>query len=359
MMRIILSGGGTLGSVTPLIAVWQELKIKTDVDALWVGTRQGPEKEFVSSYGMEFRGIISVKLRRAFDLRNFFIPFLLFVGYIQSFFVLSKFKPAAVISAGGFVSVPLVWVAWILGVPVYLHQEDLKIGLANLLMAPFTRVVTTAFSETAKRFPHPRVRCIGNPVRKEIEASVFIKKEEALAHFGFDFGKPVLLILGGGTGALSLNSAVMENKEELLRFFNLIHLTGKGKGEAHKEAGYFGAEFLGREELPLAFAAADLAFSRAGMGTISELAAVGLPVILVPIRRSHQEDNAAYFSASGAAFVLKQNDVDSGAFVAELKRFSEDKAMLNELKTNMKKIFPAGAAEEAVRIWFPDVGVKN
>lgn len=345
-----------MGPVTPLIAVWQRLSRLENcgpLEALWVGTRKGPEEPLIAGYGIDFKPIISAKLRRGFDIRNIFIPFLLFAGYIQSFFVLSKFKPNLVVSAGGFVSVPLIWVAWILGIPVYLHQEDLKIGLANLLMAPFARSVTAVFPETAKRFPHPRARAVGNPVREEVLKASEIPKEEARRRFGFSPGLPVLLVLGGGTGALGLNRAISADRSELIKSFNIIHIVGKGKGEAKKENGYFSAEFLGREELPYAFAAADIALSRAGMGTISELAALNLPVVLAPIYKSHQEENAAYLSKKGAAFVLNENDIVSGDFVNIIARLSGDQPMINELKKNMGIIFPAGAAEAVARLWCP------
>lgn len=356
-MKIILSGGGTLGPVTPLIAVWQNLKKRNGLvlDALWVGTRRGPERALVENYGISFKAVTSAKLRRAFDLRNLFLPIFLFAGYLESFLVLLRFKPDIVVTAGGFVSVPLVWAAWIMGVPVYLHQEDLKIGLANLLMAPFARAVTTVFPETAKRFPHPRVRAIGNPVREEVLSSAAISKEEARRHFGFESELPVLLALGGGTGALELNRAVSAHKENLLKHFNVIHVVGKGKGESKKESGYFSAEFLGREDLPYALRAADLAISRAGMGTISELGSLGVPLVLAPIRKSHQEENADYFSKKGAAFVLKSGDLSSGDFVGSLSRLWGDTAMAGELKRNIKAIFPDGAAEAAAGVWVPNL----
>ena len=143
------------------------------------------------------------------------------------------------------------------------------------------------------------------------------------------------------------------SRKIIIKSFNIIHIVGKGKGEAKKESGYFSAEFLGREELPYAFAAADIALSRAGMGTISELAALNLPVVLAPIPKSHQEENAAYLSKKGAAFVLKENDIVSGNFVGVLVRLYGDAPMVEELKKNMKIVFPAGAAEAVARVWRP------
>lgn len=340
-----------MGPVTPLIAVWQELKIKTDVDALWVGTRKGPERDLVESYGIDFKAIISAKLRRTFDARNFFIPFFLFAGYLQSFFVLSKFKPDIVVSAGGFVSVPLAWVAWILGIRVYLHQEDVKIGLANLLMTPFARAITTAYPETAKRFPHPRVRCVGNPVREEILNAEKISKSDALSRFGFISEKPVLLVLGGGTGAESINRAISAKKKELLKNFQILHVLGVGKIGPEKGNGYFTIEFLGKEDLPYAYRAADIALSRAGMGVISEFAAVGLGAVLVPIPQSHQEANAQYLFERGAAIILAQEELMTESLVAVLTQLMSNINNMDKIKNNLRNIFTNRSAAELANLW--------
>lgn len=341
-----------MGSVTPLLAVWQEIKIKTEVDALWVGTRQGPERRLVESYGIDFKVIVSAKLRRNLDARNFFIPFFLFAGYLQSFFVLLKFKPNLVVSSGGFVSVPLVWVAWILGIRVYLHQEDLKIGLANLLMAPFARAVTTAFPETAKRFPHPSVRYIGNPVREEILKVEKISKTDAWARFGFISEKPVLLVLGGGTGAESVNRAIFAHKKELLKKFQILHVGGVGKSVPEEENGYLGVEFLNRENLPYAYRAADMVLSRAGMGVISELAAVGLGSVLVPIPKSSQEANAQYLCKRGAAIIIEQKELFTDKLKSILTELADDQDKLEKLKSNLRDIFPVDAGKILAEFWF-------
>lgn len=343
-----------MGPVTPLLAVWQELKIKTDIDALWVGTRKGPERRLVESYGIDFKAIVSAKLRRNLDARNFFIPFFLFAGYLQSFFVLLKFKPNIVVSSGGFVSVPLVWVSWILGIKVYLHQEDLQIGLANLLMAPFARAVSTAYPETAKRFPHPRVRCVGNPVREEIAQAEKISKTDALAHFGFLSEKPVLLVLGGGTGAASINRAIYARKKELLNKFQILHVWGRGKIVPEKEKGYLGVEFLNKENLPYAYRAADITLSRAGMGVISELAVLRKGAVLIPIPKSHQEANAKYLFVRGAAIILEQKELPTNKLRSVLTELINDQNKLDKLKNNLQNIFLPDAAKTLAEFWLSD-----
>lgn len=349
-MRIILSGGGTLGPVTPLIALWQELDARGAADALWVGTRRGPEGKLVVSYGINFRAVTSAKLRRAFDIRNIFIPFFLFLGFLESFLILLRFKPALIVSAGGFVSVPLVWASWFCGVPAIIHQEDIKIGLANLLMAPFARVVTTALPETAKRFPHPRVRCIGNPVRKEIYTPAAEEKEKALEHFGFSKDLPVLLVLGGGTGSEALNKLILAARQGLQKYFQILHLTGAGKGKTAGEKGYLSFEFLGKEELFSAYHAADIVLSRAGMGVIGEVAVLGKPVILVPIPKSSQEANAEYFGERNAAVYLRQEGLDSQKLTDFLVLLAGDGEKLRALGERIKTVFPPDSSAKLAEI---------
>lgn len=347
-MKLILSGGGTLGPVTPLIALYQELQKKTSVEALFVGTRRGPEQKFLAQYELSFRAISSAKLRRAFDIRNFFIPVFLFFGFLESFRVLLSFKPQIVVSAGGFPSVPLVWAAWFLGMPVLIHQEDVEIGLANLLMAPFARRVTTALPEAAAKFPHPRVRCIGNPLREEIREAVKLDKNEAKASFGFGRDKPVLLVLGGGTGAAALNELVSRSSSALQKYFYVLHVTGPGKGKTVEQGDYRSFEFLDKNILPLAYAATELILSRAGMGVISEAAYLKIPVVLVPIPKSHQEKNASYFEERGSARALGQIGLTPQVFVDKLSAILPSK--MQEMASNLHKIFPPDAAKAMAEI---------
>ncbi len=342
-----------MGPVTPLLAVNQELESASvrggfKLVRLWVGTRRGPEKNVIAFYGIPYRAIASAKLRRAMDVRNLFMPFFLFLGFIQGLIIILRFRPTIFISAGGFVSVPLAWAAWLLAVPIIIHQEDRAAGLANLLMAPASRMVTTAFYETAQSFPHPKTRCVGNPVRAEIREAAKIDAQSAKDFFGFKMEKPVLLVLGGGTGAAALNDFVFAGKEELKKYFQVLHLTGIGKGEAEKaprtrEEDYRAFEFLSGVNMGLAYRAADLVVSRAGMGVISELSELGLPAVLAPIPETHQEVNAKYLEEKKAVLVLKQAELGAKT-IPLLKNLFEDKKLMAELRENIKKIFPRDAA---------------
>lgn len=297
---IVLSGGGSGGPVAPLLAVAEEMRMtKTDLNMHWVGTRKGPEKAMVETVGMTYTAISWAKLRRYFDIRNIFIPIWISLAFWESFFFLVGMKPKAVVSAGGFVSVPLVWAAWVLRIPTLIHQQDVRPGLANKLMAPFASVITAVFKETKKTFPNAKI--IGNPVRDMTPKTKTFK---------FHKKKPVVLITGGGTGAAGINTLVTE---DLLEFAQVVHLTGGRKAPVIEHKDYHQRDFLA-EEFKEVMAAADLVVSRAGMGTITEMALLSKPAIIIPIPNSHQEDNAAVLKKADAALVVEQGELSSADF---------------------------------------------
>jgi len=219
-MKILLSGGGTLGSVSPLIAVWQKIfEQKPDSQALWVGTKDGPEKDFVKNYKLDYRSITAGKLRRYFSLKNLLDPFLVLMGFFQSLKIIKEFKPQIIISAGGFVSVPLAWAGKFKKVPVLIHQQDVRPGLANKLMASSAEKITVTFEKSLKDFPIEKVTLTGNPVRQEIFNG---SKEEAYNFFKLDFNIPTVLILGGGTGSLAINKLVWMSLRKLTENMQLM-----------------------------------------------------------------------------------------------------------------------------------------
>lgn len=319
-MKIILSGGGTMGPVTPLIAVAEEF---SDHELMWIGTRRGPEREIVEAAGIQFQAIASGKLRRYFDIRTLVDPFLILAGFVQSLVLILRSRPDVIVSAGGYVSVPVIWAGWVLGVPSVIHQQDVKPLLAVRLMAPFARKITVAFPETIERFHGSyhgtTMEVVGNPVRRFVQ-DVREHREhlraEGLQHFRLSGEHPVVLIFGGGTGSRAFNEFIDAKLEDLMSVAQVIHVTGRKGGslpagrqgkaeEKGRKVGYWRTEFL-KDDLPLAYAVADLVVSRAGMGAISELSAVGLPTILVPIPNSHQEANAKYLEDHQAAVVVRE-----------------------------------------------------
>jgi UDP-N-acetylglucosamine--N-acetylmuramyl-(pentapeptide) pyrophosphoryl-undecaprenol N-acetylglucosamine transferase len=348
--KFILTGGGTMGSVTPLLAVAEELKKRgSGAEFLWIGTKKGPEKKVVELFGIKFTSVPAGKLRRYFSGWNFLTPFLIAAGFFKSLWLIFKFKPQMILSAGGFVGVPVIWAGWILRVPSLVHQEDLRPGLANKMTARFAKIITVTFSESLKYFP--RANVTGNPVRQEIFSG---NKEGAAEVFNLEKDLPTIFILGGGTGAMSLNKIIVDAARELVKFCQVIHMTGGRLDETLREkientkretARYHTVEFLGKN-LPDVFAAADLVISRAGMATLTELAVLGKPTVLIPIYGSHQEDNAYYFKKQNAVAFWDERNLTPENFSAAVNELLNNKVELESLGRNIKEIMPADAAQK-------------
>ena len=336
MIRIILAGGGTGGSVVPLLGVADEIKnIKPEAEFLFMGTRKGvPEKELVRNKDIPYQSIFSGKFRRYFSLKNIIDPFLILIGFFQSFFIILKFKPKAILSAGGFVSVPIAWAAWFLKKPIFIHQQDIIPGLANKLIAPLAKKITISFDESFKNFSKEKTILTGNPVRKEILQG---KKERAIKQFNLKDNLPVLLIIGGGTGALKINEIIVEIVPELVKFCQIIHLTGKGKKIKDKELkfkNYQPYEFLS-QEIPDIYQAADLVISRAGLGVLTELSVLKKPMICIPIPDSHQEFNARYFAEQKALVLVNQKTLKPTQLLEKIKQIISSEKQLKDLSNNI------------------------
>jgi UDP-N-acetylglucosamine--N-acetylmuramyl-(pentapeptide) pyrophosphoryl-undecaprenol N-acetylglucosamine transferase len=351
--KILLTGGGTAGSVSPLLAIANELRITNPpagragyelrIDFLWLGTNSGLERQMVERDSIKFKAIASGKLRRYFSWRNFFDLFLIKLGFFQSFFIILKWRPDLVITAGSFVSVPVIWAAWILRVPIVVHQQDARPGLANKLMAPFARVVTVTFKESLAYFGRKAV-WTGNITRN--------MEHVTCNNFNLKRGLPVVLIIGGGTGAMAINELVWGALSELIEFCQIIHVTGKNKISRYKnqDARYKQYEFLNIDQMAAAYAAADLVVSRAGMGVLTELSYLGKPVIIIPMPDSHQEDNAEIFQNKNAAIVLEQKKLTPTALVEEIKKLLADEKLRGQLGENIRTVMKKGANKEMAEI---------
>jgi len=339
-MKVLFSGGGTMGSVMPLLALKDDLQ-KEKAEFLWIGTKKGPEKDVVEKAGVEFKGISAGKLRRYFTFKNFAIPFLMTCGFFQSFFAILKFKPDIILTAGGFVCVPVVHAGWILRKKIIVHQQDLKVGLANKIMKAFATKVTVSFEELKKYFSKKKVVVTGNPVRKMIFSG---SKDSAVQRFGIEPNLPTLLIMGGGTGALAINKLVRQILANLVEFCQVIHITGRGKSafakaSADRQPRYHMFEFL-HDEIADAYAAATLVVSRAGFGALTELSALGKPTILIPLPNNDQLNNSTYFASKEAVVVLNQANLTDEKFLSYIKKVLHDPNKLGLLSHNIKQMMP-------------------
>jgi UDP-N-acetylglucosamine--N-acetylmuramyl-(pentapeptide) pyrophosphoryl-undecaprenol N-acetylglucosamine transferase len=348
MTRVIFSGGGTLGSVTPLLAVAENLfEQQPESEFLWIGTKDGPERDLVEEAGIKFSAIPSGRLRRFASWSNLIMPILVLRGFFAAAKILQQFKPDIVVSAGSFVAVPIVWAAWLLRIPVHVHQLDWEPGLANKLSAPFAKSISATFEKSKNDFNAHKVVVTGNPVRRFLFTGSI---EEARTKFKLQSGIPTILVLGGGTGAVALNSLVIEMLPKLKRKIQIIHLTGRAKSVLVPNAPEIYQQFAFlNQDMALAYAIADLVISRAGMGTLTELAALGLPTIVVPILNSHQEANAEYFVQNGGAILF--NERQSSAALAQLVQdLLADSKRLRQMSISMLKINNPQAAQRLIEL---------
>ncbi|MBI5465856.1 MAG: UDP-N-acetylglucosamine--N-acetylmuramyl-(pentapeptide) pyrophosphoryl-undecaprenol N-acetylglucosamine transferase [Candidatus Kerfeldbacteria bacterium] len=347
-MRIVCAGGGTLGSVSPLLAVVEELKKKLTqaVEIKWLGTADGPEKALVEAYKITFQTLSCGKFRRYWSLANIIDVARIFWGFQQALWLFAWWRPDLVLTAGSFVAVPVGWAAWCYGLPVLVHQQDVCPSLTNRLLAPIARLITVVWPETLSHFPRSKAVLTGNPVR-----SCFLKppnQPAARAALGLALNKSTVLVMGGGTGASFLNNLIECSLGELLPEVQIIHFTGVGKmGQVKTRPGYIVLPFT--TDSLTALAAADVVISRAGMGAITELAALSKASIIVPIPLSHQEDNADYLLQAEAAIVKNQSTLTKGVLVATLRQLLQQPADMVRLGHNLHKLFPSRAAEAVVR----------
>lgn len=342
-VRVLLTGGGTLGPVVPLLALVPELRAQ-DVEIEFVGTPDGPERQPVEQAGLKFHSLQAPRLRRFWSVHNLTIPFSLIRGLGQASRLLHQLKPQVIVSAGGFVSVPLVWMGRLKGIPAVIHQQDLRPGLANRLMQRHAKIITVAFESSQNDFPKSkRVEWIGNPVRDLTPITHSLQ---------LDSNFSTVLVFGGGTGAQALNQLV---SKQLCEVANVIHLTGAGKtGPNIHHPRYHPFEFLGNE-MPEALAAADVVVCRAGLGTISELAALKKVALIIPLPSSHQEDNASWLEAHDAAVVFEQSKLDPDRLTRNVTRLLTDQPLRSKLSANIAKITRPDAARRLTDLILEEV----
>ncbi len=346
-MKILLSGGGTIGSVSPLIAIFEAIKTKQpQAEFLWLATRGGPEQKLLANYQIPAKSIFAGKFRRYFSLKNLSDPFLVALGFFQSLIIILKFKPDIILSAGGFVSVPVIWAGWLLRRPSLIHQQDVKPGLANKLMAPFAKIITVTFEKTLAAFPPQKTVLTGNPVRPDILEG---NREEGYKFFQLRPELPTVLIIGGGTGALNLNNLVLETLTDLVQFCQVIHLTGGKIDKEAKHSSYRSYDFL-TDQPHNAYAVSHLLTTRAGLSVLTELANLAKPAIIIPIPRTHQEQNAIEFSKNNAAIVVEEKNITPRGFVQAIKEVLADKVQLNNLSRNIAKVMPNQATQKIVKM---------
>jgi len=320
---IMFAGGGTLGSVAPLLAIIEKLKQEyPGTKIVWCGTFTGIERRMIPQRHITYIPICNGKWRRYFSLFNLIDPLLIILGILQALVVIAINRPRVVVAAGAYVAVPCAWACALCRIPIIALQLDHRVGLANRLVFPFATTKAFAFPD---RDDGARISI---PVRNNImpshpERATLVR--ESIARFNLREALPTLLVMGGGIGSIALNRIIRLLLPQLLAYCNILHATGTRDAETIcTERGYHSTPFLG-ENLPLAYAVADLLVARAGMSTIAEASAAGLPLILIPLPHSAQEENAQILASTGAARVIPQSSHAADILLAACKQLLTDK----------------------------------
>lgn len=310
MKKIVLTGGGTAGHVTPNIALLPALK-DAGYEISYIGSYDGIEKQLITDFGIPYYGVSTGKFRRYLDPKNLSDPFRVIKGYNEAKKILKQIAPDVIFSKGGFVSVPVVRAAAALKIPCIIHESDMTPGLANKLCIPVAAKVCCNFPETVDSLPKGKAVLTGTPIRAELFTG---DAAEGRKLCGFNSDNPVLMVIGGSLGAAAVNQAVRDALPELLKKYQVVHVCGKNKVdnllltlEGYKQFDYI------KEDLRHLFAMADIVISRAGANAICELLALHKPNILIPLpskaSRGDQLLNAKSFEQQGYSVVLDQDDL--------------------------------------------------
>ena len=326
MKRIILTGGGTAGHVTPNIALLPRLK-ELQYDVHYIGSYNGIEKELIEQLGIPYHGISSGKLRRYFSVQNFTDPFRVVKGLGEAKKLVKVLKPDVIFSKGGFVSVPVVLAGKSCRVPTIIHESDMTPGLANKISIPSATKVCCNFPETLEHLPEGKAVLTGSPIRQELLSGDRYKAREFL---GFTSDKPVIMVVGGSLGSVAVNEAVRSILPELLKDFQVVHLCGRGKVDPTLNYldGYVQFEYI-KEELKDLFALTDIVISRAGANAICELLALHKPNLLIPLSanasRGDQILNARSFERQGYSVVLEEEELSPEVLLSAIRKLYEDR----------------------------------
>lgn len=361
-MKIVFTGGGTGGHFYPLIAVAEEVNNIVNernlVKPELIYLSDTPYDEMMLyQNNLTYRHVTAGKMRRYFSLKNIIDVLKVAVGIPTALGILFRVYPDVVFSKGGYVSVPVVFAARILGVPIFIHDSDAIPGRANLWAGKFAKKIAVSYPEAVEHFSHKdRVAYVGNPVRRNVK---MVTTQGAHEHFSFTPEIPTLLILGGSQGAEHINNTLHQSLSMLLDSYQVIHQIGKNnfetfqalidvelKGHEHL-ARYRPVPFLNEIDLKYAAGCADLVISRAGSGSIFEIASWGKPSILVPIPEEVSRDqrkNAYAYARSGATEVIEQENFTPHVLVAEVARILADETQLTEMKEGAKQFAKPDAA---------------
>lgn len=334
MKKIILTGGGTAGHVTPNLALIPSLQ-KLGYEIHYIGSYDGIERKLIEDAGIAYEGISSGKLRRYFDIKNFTDPLRVFKGFREALKLMKKYKPDVLFSKGGFVSVPVVMAAKHYKIPTIIHESDMTPGLANKICIPTAQTVCCNFPETLEYLPKDKAVLTGSPIRKELLKG---DRLTGLQFTNLSSNKPVILVIGGSLGSVIINTAIRAILTTLLRDFQVIHICGKSNLDESLIGvqGYVQYEYV---DAPLKhlYAAADLIISRAGANSICEILALRKPNLLIPLSaaasRGDQILNARSFSKQGFSCLLEEENLtDNSLYDCITETYKRRKSYIQKME---------------------------
>ncbi|MBU1292073.1 undecaprenyldiphospho-muramoylpentapeptide beta-N-acetylglucosaminyltransferase [Patescibacteria group bacterium] len=352
-MRILFTGGGTGGHIFPIIAVARQLKKNNpDLEMFFLGAPAGAGfSDVLQKEGIRIKTILTGKVRRYFSPKIILDIFKMPIGLIQAFLYLYVWMPDIIFNKGGFGSVPVVLVGWLFRIPILTHESDTIPGLANRLGAMFSKRIAVSFVSTGKYFPSKKTALIGNPIRSAIPMT----SEKAKTILGLTSQKPIILILGGSQGAQALNQAILGILPQLLEKYEIVHQCGFNNFEEIKRetsqisSDYHLFPFLNESQMSAAQLLANLVISRAGAGSIAEIAACGKPSILVPLPGSgsdHQKENAFAYAQAGATTVVEEENLTLSIFLNEISQILDNPELSQKMSINAKNFSRPEAAQK-------------
>ena len=332
MKKIVFTGGGTAGHVSPNIALIQKLKSLYSLEELeisYIGSN-GIEKEMLRPENIAYYGISCGKLRRYRSLKNLTDPFRVLAGFFQSLHLLRRIKPDLLFSKGGFVAVPPVLAAFFCRIPIIIHESDYSPGLATKISAKVANRICLTFEDTLRCFPASKAVWTGTPIRRQLHAG---RPAAGYALTGFTPEKPVVLVMGGSQGSRAINQVLLAALPELTKELQIIHLAGKGNAAAMPQdlPGYVCYDFLAGE-LADVLAITDFVISRAGSNAIFEFLSLKKPMLLIPLplsaSRGDQLLNAEYFQKKGYALTLPQEELNPDSLISAVRKLQAQHADL-------------------------------
>lgn len=364
-MKILLTGGGSGGHFYPIIAVAEEINRIAKEEKLIP-----PQLFFMSDSPYDNGALIennitflrsrAGKMRKYFSILNFFDLIKTSIGIISALIKTYRIYPDVIFSKGAYASFPVLVASRILRIPVIIHESDSAPGRVNKWAGKFAEKIAISYPDAVKFFDPKRTAFVGNPIRKEIMNPITNGAHEFLK---LEIGLPVILVLGGSLGAQLINDAIIDALPNLVQNYQIIHQTGKNNikevmkmadivlAENLKKDRYKPFDYLNNLAMSMSAGVADLVISRAG-STIFEIAAWGIPSIIIPITNSvsnHQKNNAYSYARSGAAVVIEELNLNSHIIISEINRIIRNKNESDKMRRSAKEFAKIDAAEKIAR----------